>query len=411
MIDDAARTARLDTVLAEWTQELTDVARAIGERPELSYAEHHAHDLLVDLLRRGGLEVEAHAHGLDTAFVARAGTGSGPTVAILCEYDALPGVGHACGHNLIAAIGAGAGMLAASLVEDLDGRLVVMGTPAEERGGGKIALLDAGAFDDVDAALMVHPADADLTRMNTIAVAQYRVTYHGVAAHAAAAPEQGRNALDAAVLGYVNVAALRQHIAEDERVHGIFTRAGDAANVVPAETEAVWYVRSGTLESLEPLSERVQACLHAGAAAAGCDATVTLVHPPYAEVIDNPVLVDRYVELAARRGRTVQTPTRRRRVVGSTDMGNVSRRVPAIHPMIQVAPPGVAIHTEAFAEAAVAPDAAHAVVDGAMILAELAAACWAEPDLLAAAQRAFAETGGSREPSAPGASTTSRVVL
>lgn len=387
---------RLVSRLDEWVPRLLETSRAIHAEPELNFAEHRAHDRLVDLLASAGLAVEPHACELDTAFVARAGTGKGPTVAILCEYDALPGVGHACGHNLIAAIGAGAGIVAAASVEDLDGRLVVIGTPGEEGGGGKVDLLEAGAFDDVDVALMVHPADADLTHMDTIAVAQYRITYHGRAAHAAAAPEEGRNALDAAVLGYNNIAALRQHIGDRERIHGIFTRAGDAANVVPAETEAVWYVRSPTLASLASLTERVHECLRAGAAAAGCSITITGEHHVYADMVDNPVLVDRYVALAGRVGRSVTEPTTDRRVVGSTDMGNVSQVVPSIHPMIAVAPPGVAIHTAAFAEAAASEAADRAVRDGALVLGALAVECWRDAELVPTARRAFTEGIRSR---------------
>ncbi len=191
-----------------------------------------------------GLAVEAHAYGLDTAFVARAGS-TGPTIAVCCEYDALPGIGHACGHNIIAAAGLGAGLAAAVVADELGGRVVVLGTPAEEGGGGKVHMIDAGAFDDVDAAVMVHPAGGDLRAMNVIAVHRVLVTYHGQAAHAAAFPHKGRNALDAAVLGYMNVAALRQHIRPEERLHGIFTEAGDKPNIVPARAAAEWYVRAG----------------------------------------------------------------------------------------------------------------------------------------------------------------------
>jgi amidohydrolase len=388
--------SRVADASVAWADRLIAVAHDIAAHPELNFEERHAHEVLVSLLDDAGLKVEPHAHGLDTAFVARAGSGNGPTVAILCEYDALPGVGHACGHNVIAAVGAGAGIIAAHVVDELDGRLVVVGTPAEEGGGGKVDLLEAGAFADVDVALMVHPADADLTHMDTIAVAQYRATYTGRAAHAAAAPEQGRNALDAAVLGYVNVAALRQHIGDRERVHGIFTRGGDAANVVPAAAETVWFVRSPTLHSLGLLSERVHTCLQAGADAAGCTVSITREHHRYAEMLDNPVLVERYVQLAAATGREVRAPQGSRRVVGSTDMGNVSQVVPSIHPMIQVAPPGVAIHTADFAAAAVSGAADRAVIDGATILARLAAACWAEAGLVAAARRAFDAANPSR---------------
>ena len=232
-IGQTAAHARVAEEIDRLADRLLDVSHRIHADPELAYAEYHAHDLLCGVLEEAGLHVTRGAYGLDTAFEARVGGGSGPTVAIICEYDALPGIGHACGHNIIAAAGLGAALGASSVVEELDGNLVVLGTPAEEGGGGKIAMIDAGALLGVDAAMMVHPSSADVESMYAIAVQQVKVTYHGKASHAAAHPELGRNALDAAVLGYSAVGALRQHIAPDERIHGIFTEAGDQPNVVP----------------------------------------------------------------------------------------------------------------------------------------------------------------------------------
>jgi len=214
---------------------LIDASHQIHAHPELNYEEVFAHDLLTGILDDVGLAPTRHAYGVDTAFESRAGT-SGPDIAVFCEYDALPGIGHACGHNVIATAGLGAGLAAAALAEEIGGRVRIMGTPAEEGGGGKIKMGRNGAFEGLAAAMMVHPADADLVRMDCIAVQELYVDYHGKAAHAAAAPQEGRNALDAAVLGYMNVAALRQHILPAERIHGIFVRAGDKANIVPAET-------------------------------------------------------------------------------------------------------------------------------------------------------------------------------
>jgi amidohydrolase len=234
---------------------LVDTSRQIHAHPELNYQEVFAHDLLTRVLDDTGPTATRHAYGVDTAFEARAGS-EGPEIAVLCEYDALPGVGHACGHNVIAAAGLGAGLAAAALADEAGGRVRIMGTPAEEGGGGKIRMARKGAFEGLAAAMMVHPADADLVRMDCIAIEQMRVQYHGRAAHAAAAPHEGRNALDAAVLGYMNVAALRQHILPTERIHGVFTRAGDVANIVPAETEMLWMVRSPTIASLQPLKHQ-----------------------------------------------------------------------------------------------------------------------------------------------------------
>jgi amidohydrolase len=248
---------------------LIDASHQIHAHPELNYEEVFAHDLLTGILDDLGHTPERHAYGVGTAFEARAGS-TGPDIAVLCEYDALPGIGHACGHNVIATAGLGAGLAAAALADELGGRVRIMGTPAEEGGGGKILMGRNGAFTGVDAAMMVHPADADLIRMDTIAVQELYVDYEGRAAHAAAAPHEGRNALDAAVLGYMNVAALRQHILPTERIHGIFNKSGDKANIVPAHTSMTWMVRSPTIASLQPLKDRVLSCLGASATATGC---------------------------------------------------------------------------------------------------------------------------------------------
>ena len=358
------------------TDLLVDVSHQIFEHPELCFQEHFAHDLLCNALESEGLTVQRHAHGLDTAFVAEAGS-TGPTVAVICEYDALPGVGHACGHNVIAAAGLGAGLVAAELAERLGGRVRIMGTPAEEGGGGKVLMLRDGAFDGVDAAIMVHPADHDLPAMAAIAIQRLNVTYTGRASHAAAAPWDGANALDAAVLGYVNVAALRQHIRPDERVHGIFTEAGEQPNIVPRSAAASWYVRSPSVDGLASLKERVLACLSAGAQAAGCTMAHEWLDPAYDDMVDDAWLSQRWAQHSAAIGRPPQDPAVVGAVVGSTDMGNVSHAVASIHPMIAVAPPGVAIHTPEFARHARGPGGDAAVIDGAKALAAVVLDRWA----------------------------------
>ena len=266
-------------------------------------------------------------------------------MAVLCEYDALPGIGHGCGHNIIAAAGLGAGLAAATVVAACGGRLEVMGTPAEEGGGGKVIMGDRGAFDGVDVALAVHPAGFDLVQPDVIAIATYEVEYFGRAAHAAAAPQRGRNALDAAVLGYNTVAALRQHIAPTDRIHGVFLKAGDKANIVPDHTLAQWFVRSATATSLQALKERVLACLEAGAAAAGCTMEVRQPWPEYTDLRSNGPLGELYRANSARLGRPLDYPTAANRLIVSTDMGNVSYRVPTIHPIVKVSPSDVALHT------------------------------------------------------------------
>lgn len=390
-MDLGALKERLQAEVDARAARLLDASHQIHEHPELNYEERFAHDLLTEVLAAEGLSVERSAFGLDTAFVARAGS-RGPTIAVLCEYDALPGIGHACGHNVIATAGLGAGLAAAALAEEVGGRIVVLGTPAEEGGGGKIRMLQAGALDGVDAALMVHPAGAELTCMRAIAVQEVSATYTGVAAHAAAFPHEGRNALDGAVLGYLNVAALRQHIRPDERVHGIVTAGGDKPNIVPALARTEWMVRSGSISTLAPLKERVADCLRAGAVAAGCEVELAWKDVVYADMLDNAALLDRYRANAAALGRDVVEPDETCCVVGSTDMGNVSYVVPSIHPMIQAAPDGVPIHTPEFAASARGPAGDQAVLDGAVALAWTVADLWLGEGVLDAVRAEFADT-------------------
>ena len=387
-MDIAASKDRLIAEVDQRAEMLLDASHRIHDNPELGYEETYAHDLLTGILQDEGLDVEPHAFGLTTAFAARAGT-TGPTIAVCCEYDALPTIGHACGHNIIAAAGLGAGLAAAALANELGGRVLILGTPAEEGGGGKVRMIANGAFDGVDAAVMVHPAGAELTSMSVIAVQQLLVTYHGEPAHAAAFPHKGRNALDAAVLGYMNIAALRQHIRPEERVHGIFTEAGDQPNIVPFRAASRWYVRAGSLKRLEPLKTRVLACLQAGADAAGCTMDVEWKDLVYADMRDNVPMIDLYALNATALGRIPEDPTASLAVVGSTDMGNVSYVVPSIHPMIKVAPAHISIHTPEFAEYAGGPRGDEAVLDGAKALAMTIADLWLQPGALEAATEAF----------------------
>ena len=368
--------------------ELLEISHSIHSHPEENYAEHHAHDLLVGALERGGLDVEPHAFGIDTAFRASAGT-TGPTIAIFCEYDALPGIGHACGHNIIAAAGLGAGLALAAVAETFGGRVVVLGSPAEEGGGGKVFMIDRGALDGIDAAMMIHPADVDLRWMTTIAIQQLTVRYSGEAAHAAAHPWDGRNALDAAVLGYMNVAALRQHIRPDERVHGIFTDGGDKPNIVPASSAMHWFVRASDLERLADLKPRVLSALEAGAAATGCSFEHEWLEPAYADLVRNAPFEEIFSRNAAILGRDLTEPSKDRSVVGSTDMGNVSHVVPSIHPMIAVAPTGVGIHTEGFTGHAASDGGDRGVLDGAKAMAMTAIDLWMMPGALENCRSAF----------------------
>ncbi len=380
-MDTAAAKEQVRAEIDRLSQGLVDISHSIHDHPELNFEERHAHDLLCRALADAGLEVEPHAYGLETAFAARAGT-EGPLVAVICEYDALPEIGHACGHNVIAAAGLGAGIAAAKLADELGGRVVVLGTPAEEGGGGKVFMARHGAFDDVDAAMMIHPADRDLALMTTLAIHQVEVQYHGEASHAAAAPHLGRNALDAAVLGYMNVAALRQHIRSDERVHGVFVDGGAKPNIVPSHASTLWYVRAASLAALESLKPRVLAALEAGAQATGCTVEHRWNDPAYADLITNAKLAALYDTNARSDGRNHVSPAVGEGVVGSTDMGNVSYLTPSIHPMVKVAPRGVSIHTPEFATHARGPGGDSAVIDGAKAMAATVVDLWTRPEVL-----------------------------
>jgi amidohydrolase len=375
--------AKIDTIAGL----LIEVSHQLHAHPELRFEEHLAHRLLTTTLADHGLRVQESAFGLPTAFVAEAGH-AGPVIAVLCEYDALPGIGHACGHNIIAAAGIGAGIAAASVAEVANGRVVVLGTPAEEGGQGKHRMAERGAFDGVEAALIVHPASADLRSIDGLATAFYEVRYSGRAAHAAARPEEGLNALDAAVLGYISVAALRQHILPTERIHGIFTKAGEWPNIVPQDTAAVYSIRSPTVEQVDKLLPRVIACLKAGAVAAGCE-IVLLEIDRCADVLTNEVLIDLFSSNMTRLGRDLKDPRVGGGVVGSTDFGRISHLVPSIHPMIKISPPNVSIHEESFARFAVSADGDQAVLDGAKAMAMTLVDLWTDHQALESAWASF----------------------
>lgn len=376
---------RIDALASE----LVEVSHLIHDRPEENFEEHFASALLADSASRNGLASERGAFGLETAVHGE--TGTGPLVCVMSEYDALPGIGHGCGHNVIAAAGLGAAIALATVAGDAGGSLRWLGTPAEEGGGGKILMARNGALDSVDMAMMVHSAGHDLTTIDAIALRQLEFDYDGTEAHAAAAPHRGRNALDAAVLGYMGVAALRQHILPTERVHGILTRAGEKPNIVPRHASSQWYVRSDTMETLDALTPRVVAALESGAHACGCTSRHRFPGETYADLVANAEMSSVWVRHAATLGRNVGDPrSGGARVVGSTDMGNVSHLVPTIHPMIASAPAGAVIHTEDFARHSRGPLADRAVVDGAKLLALCALDFWTDPDLRSRTKDEFA---------------------
>ena len=371
--------------------DLVAASHAIHACPELGYAEHFAADRLAGLLERHGLTVERGAYGIETAFAARAGMDDAPHVAVCCEYDALPGIGHACGHNLIGAAGAGAGIALGALVNELGGRVTALGTPAEEMsGGGKIRLLEAGAFDGVDVAMMVHPEAGDVAYVPYLANDVLIVEMHGKAAHASSSPWAGINALDAIVAGYTAVAALRQHTRDDEKIHGIILDGGKADNIVPDYASARFRVRARSREHLAPLRERVLACFEGAARQNGARLEHTWLGG-YLDMRSNRAVAAAYRANGERLGRMFHDPkTIPASIAGSTDMGNVSYQLPAIHPVIGMCPLDVAGHTVEFAEWAISDSADRAVLDGAKALAMTAIDVWMRPELRTAAHDEFA---------------------
>lgn len=342
---------------------LVELSRRIHANPELKWEETRSSTWTADALESGGFQV-ARPEGLPTAFVAR--NGAGPLhIAICAEYDALPGIGHACGHNVIASAAVGAGLALAPVADEVGLTVSVMGTPAEEGGGGKIAMLERGLFEGVHVAMMVHPAPFDDPSPGLIAAAHVFIAYTGKEAHAAAAPELGINAADAQTVAQVAIGLLRQHVRRTDFVHGIVTKGGDAPNVVPAHTEAEYLVRSRAFADLDTLMPRVLRCFEAGALATGATFEVR-EEPRYAEVRTDPDLAALYRQNAEALGRAFPPP---RPFPGSTDFGNVSLAVPAIHPLIGIEAAGAVNHQPEFAAACVTASAEHAIEDGAVAMA------------------------------------------
>ena len=373
--------------------ELLALSHAIHGEPELSLEEFKAAARLSDAVAGHGIAVQREAFGLRTAYAAEFGKQGGPIVAILSEYDALPGIGHACGHNIIATAGYGAAIALSKLGARLPGVVRYLGTPAEERHGGKELMAQLGAFDRADAAMMIHPSNMNLMTMPCIAVSDVEAVYHGRAAHASAMPYRGLNALDAVVTAYQAIAQLRQHIRNSERIHGIITEGGLAPNIVPERAACRFYVRATDANELAPLKARVQACFEAGALATGCRLELKWSGVDYLDLKTNWPLAETFERHAHALGREFfpmkDVP---QGFAGSTDMGNVSHRVPSIHPMLAVAPAGVIIHHPEFARWAVSDRGDAAVIDGAKALALTALELMADGALMNAVRSDFEVT-------------------
>jgi amidohydrolase len=349
--------------------DLVALSHAIHAQPELAFAEHRSCAKTQALVAEYGFEITPAPGGLDTAF--RADYGSGPLVVGICaEYDALPDIGHACGHNIIAASAVGTALALAEVADDLGLTVALVGTPAEEAGGGKALLLKAGTFDDIAATVMLHPGPLDIARARSLALSQVAVGYLGREAHAAVAPYLGLNAADAITVAQVAISLLRQQLAPGQMVHGIVTDGGQATNIIPAHAEMQYTMRANDAASLRQLEDRIADCFLAGAVATGCDYQVEETEPPYHELTPDKWLADTFRAEMVRLGRNpVGEEVEAALPLGSTDMGNVTQVMPGIHPIVGIDANGASVHQPGFAAAAAGPSADKAVVEGAIMLA------------------------------------------
>ncbi|MBV9353560.1 MAG: M20 family metallopeptidase [Mycobacterium sp.] len=349
--------------------DLVELSHAIHAEPELAFNEYRSCAKAQSLVAERGFGITASAGGLDTAF--RADFGSGPLVIGICaEYDALPEIGHACGHNIIAASAVGVALALAEVADDLGLSVALVGTPAEESGGGKVLLLQAGVFDDIAAAVMLHPGPADIAAARSLALTEVTVRYRGKESHAAVAPYQGVNAADAVTVAQVAIGLMRQQLAPGQQVHGIVTDGGQAVNVIPGRASLLYAMRALESDSLRDLEGRMFSCFAAGALATGCEYDIDDCAPPYAELKPDQWLADVCREEMRRLGRVpAAVEVEEKLPMGSTDMGNVTQRLPGIHPIIGIDAGGATVHQPAFTAAAVGPSADRAVVEGAIMLA------------------------------------------
>lgn len=372
MMQDTITTikAQLRTAVGALRTELLTLSHDLHSHPEVRWQEYRSVATITRLLAEKGFEIEQPIGGFDTAFRATSGDGS-RRVGLIAEYDALEGLGHACGHNIIASSSIGAALVLAPLTAQLDLTVEVIGTPAEEGGGGKVYLIDQGMFDHLDIAMMIHPGPVDALWARPFAVSHFDITFIGKASHAAAYPHLGVNASDAMTVSEVAIALLRQQLPQSTRVHGIVREAGTAPNSIPDRAHASWYVRASDLDELETTFQRVTACFEAGAHAAGCTVTIDETSPRYSEFRNDQVLADYFYQNAHSVGRDMDYSETGSAGMNfaSTDMGNVSNRVRSIHPYLSINSFPAVNHQKEFADAAATDDADRTVLDGAFLLA------------------------------------------
>jgi amidohydrolase len=366
--------------------DLAVVSRRLHAHPEVAFEEHHSAALLADFLANNGFHVERGICNLPTAFVGTYGKAK-PVIAFLAEYDALPKLGHACGHNLIAVASLAAALALRPAVDSLGGRVALFGTPGEELYGGKSIMAAAGAFEGIDAAMIAHPGGSGRVLMNTLACETLKVEFKGVAAHAAGSPETGVNALEALLQSFNAINSLRQHIRPGERISGVITDGGEAANIVPAHAAGTFIVRAENDALLDVLKKRVIACFAGAAGATGAKLKYSWGER-YAAMVSNVTLARLFHENMCSLGRPIDLGENTM-LYFSTDVGNVSQLVPSIQPMVAIAPPGAMIHTPRFAKAAATPEALNAMLDAAKAMALTAVDLLSDPGILAGVKKEF----------------------
>jgi amidohydrolase len=379
---------QIDQAVDRLGDDLERLSHRIHGHPELAYQEVQAAGWLTEFLAGQGFAVERGVGEVPTAFRATIESGHGPTIAIMCEYDALPVIGHACGHNAIATAGAGAGAALAAVRAQLPaGRVVVIGTPAEEGGGGKVRLIKAGVFADVDAAMMCHGWDRWILHQDLLGIVRVGFEFRGTAAHASADPWEGVNALDAVIQTFNSVSMLRQQVKPSARIHGIVTNGGAAPNIIPELASCLFYVRAAELDYMWHLQKRVIACAEGAAKATGTTLTVTEHENPYEPLKRNDALLEAFRRNLHALGATEMPEIKDR--LGSSDVGNVSQVLPCIQPMMKIAPDGTPIHSREFAAAAVTAIAPDGTLKAAKAMARTTYDLLAEPALLAKATEEF----------------------
>ncbi|MDK2918715.1 MAG: hypothetical protein PWQ37_1448 [Candidatus Petromonas sp.] len=343
-------------IIEQTKDELIQLNEFIFSNPELGYEEYKACKAHVDLLKKHGFEVEEEYMDIKTAFKAEFDSGKeGPVIAYLAEYDALPGIGHGCGHNILGVVSTGAGIVLSKIIGEYGGKVIVFGTPAEETGGAKVDMVEGGSFNDVDIAMIVHPSDKYYKSGKTLAMEAIQFTFKGKSAHAAAEPEKGINALDAAINTFNNINALREHIKPDSRVHGIIVEGGKAANIVPDLAIAQFYVRASTKTYLNELVEMVKNCARGASLAAGTELEITNYEASYDNLVTNQTLSEVFTRRLYDMG--VENIYEPKESFGSSDAGNVSHVCPTIHPYFSISNENVTGHTKEFAEATTKPSA------------------------------------------------------